>query len=186
MRRVLSWYSNTIKTNPKKANAVMTGTLFGAGDVIAQLFFPESKKKAELQRYDLSRTARSVIYGSCIFSFIGDQWYKFLNKIRLPNRPQSSIANTAFRVAVDQLCFAPFGIPVYFFCMTLLAGGSLRDCKTKVENLWWGVLTTNWVIWPAVQTLNFSLVPVHHRLQATNFVAIMWNTYLSYKNSIGK
>ncbi|AQZ15372.1 SYM1 (YLR251W) [Zygosaccharomyces parabailii] len=187
MKRAFAWYANTLREHPKAANSVMTGTLFGTGDLIAQWFFPNSRDDKQQQGYDFARTARSVIYGSCIFSFIGDQWYKILNsKIRLPNQPQSSILNTTFRVAVDQLCFAPMGIPLYFFCLTLLEGGTLNDARIKIHNLWWGVLTKNWVIWPAVQALNFSFVPVQHRLQATNIVAIVWNTYLSYKNSIGK
>ena len=54
----------------------MTGVLFGVGDVSAQFLFPTSKLD---KSYDYKRTARAVIYGSLIFSFIGDKWYKILN-----------------------------------------------------------------------------------------------------------
>ena len=76
MSKILGVYEGLLKTHPKKTNAIMTGTLFGLGDVIAQLGFPQ---KGSNTKYDFARTARSVIYGSMIFSFVGDRWFKFLS-----------------------------------------------------------------------------------------------------------
>lgn len=160
----------------------MTGGLFGTGDIIAQVFFPGSESS---RKYDYMRTARSIAYGSLIFSFIGDKWFRFVNdKLILPKTAPSHWKNTLFRVAVDQTLFAPMLIPIYFGCLTVMEGKSLAAAKQKIDDGWWETLKRSWYIWPPFQLLNFSVVPVQHRLLAVNCLAIFWNTYLSYKNSI--
>ena len=179
--RLLHLYEASLKRRPKTTNAIMTGALFGIGDVSAQLLFPTSKID---KGYDYKRTARAVVYGSLIFSFIGDKWYKILNnRIYMGNKPQYHWSNMVLRVAVDQLAFAPLGLPFYFTCMSIMEGRSFDVAKLKIKEQWWPTLLTNWAVWPVFQAVNFSVVPLQHRLLAVNVVAIFWNTYLSYKNS---
>lgn len=182
----------------------MTGTLFGVGDMSAQLLFEQSEFPKNIKRgqdiddlhsaksmnvinhynYDWCRTLRSIIYGSLIFSFIGDKWYKVLNyKIRLPQSSVNSWNNRFLRVGVDQIFFAPVSLPFYFTCMTILEGNPIQIAKLKIREQWWVTLRTNWLIWPIVQTINFSFVPLPYQLLTVNVVAIFWNTFLSYKNS---
>ncbi|QLL32089.1 hypothetical protein HG536_0C02580 [Torulaspora globosa] len=185
MSKLLVAYEGLLQKHPKKTNAIMTGTLFGAGDIIAQLGFSEKGPDGKGAKYDYARTARSVIYGSLIFSFMGDKWFKFLNnKVNLPNTPKTHWTNIAFKVGFDQMTFAPTVIPFYFGCLTLMEGKSLNDAQKKIQDRWWDTLRANWAVWPAFQCVNFTFVPVQHRLLAVNVVAIFWNTFLSYKNSL--
>ncbi|CAL9734368.1 protein Sym1p [Monosporozyma servazzii] len=198
MSKILNFYLNSLSKRPKTTNAIMTGSLFGLGDVSAQLFFSHSEYPVEkgaetpsanilntVKHYDFPRTARAVIYGSLIFSFIGDKWYKILRyKVKIPNKGNSDWANRLLRVSVDQLAFAPLSLPFYFGCMTTMEGHSLDVAKKKINDQWWSTLKTNWTVWPLFQAINFSFVPLQHQLLAVNVVAIFWNTYLSYKNSI--
>ncbi|ONH69692.1 Protein SYM1 [Cyberlindnera fabianii] len=161
----------------------MTGFLFGTGDIIAQTFFPENPKS----KYDYARTARGIIYGSCIFSFIGSKWYTFLSKINLPQTSSSPLINktknAVARMAVDQLMFSPVGIPLYFSVMSIMEGQSFQDLKSKLEQNWWSTLKVNWMVWPAFQLFNLGFVPVQHQLLVVNGVSILWNTFLSLRNA---
>ena len=52
-----------------------------------------------------------------------------------------------------------------------------------MRGMYWEVLKTNWKVWPVVQCLNFSIVPLQYRLLFVNVVALGWNAYLSVKTS---
>ena len=43
------------------------------------------------------------------------------------------------------------------------------------------ILVTNWMVWGPFQILNFTLIPLQHRLLCANLVALVWNTYLASK-----
>lgn len=192
MIRLFQLYEHQLKVRPKLTNSIMTGALFGIGDVSAQLLFPSGPdtlppsaqtNDVKRGRYDIPRTVRAVVYGSMIFSFIGDRWYRFLTKVKFSNKPAKHWSNMVLRVCVDQLGFAPLGLPFYFGCMSLLEGHGLGAAREKIKLQWWDTLKTNWCVWPLFQMVNFSLVPLQHRLLAANVVAIFWNTFLSYTNS---
>lgn len=171
-------YNHLLKTKPLVTNMVTTGFLFGTGDCLAQQFFTKDKK------FDYTRTIRAVAYGAIIFAPVADKWYKFINAVKLPKQiTTSSKANTLYRVALDQLGFAPFiGIPLYYSVMTVfeMSPNPIQDIKKKIHDNLWDTLTTNWLVWPLFQLVNFSLVPVQLRLLSVNVVSIGWNCYLSY------
>ncbi|SCV04897.1 LANO_0G13828g1_1 [Lachancea nothofagi CBS 11611] len=191
MSAFLNFYATSLKKNPKTTNAIMTGSLFGLGDAIAQVSFPTQKAdptkpngKSDSRGYDIARTVRAITYGSLIFSFIGDKWFKTLNgKVKFANKPANHWSNLLLRVGTDQLLFAPACIPFYFGVLTLMEGESLQKADQKIRAVWWDILKTNWMVWPAFQLVNFSLVPLQHRLLAVNMLAIFWNTFLSFRNS---
>lgn len=74
--------------------------------------------------------------------------------------------------------------------------------KDKLDSTYWTALQKNWMLWPAVQAVNFKLVPLEHRVLVVNVVSlgtdcavdfqivtnsiVGWNCYLSYINSKGK
>lgn len=176
-------YNQLVLKRPLVTNMVTTGILFGTGDCLAQKFFPEHENST----YDYQRSLRSIIYGTLIFAPMGDKWYKFINTVKSPIRSSNGNINkyldVVTRVAGDQLVFAPFvGIPMYYTMMTFMEFSSnpLDDIRRKLNNSLWPTLKTNWLVWPAFQMLNFSLIPVQMRLLLVNVVSIGWNCYLSY------
>lgn len=42
----------------------------------------------------------------------------------------------------------------------------------KIKSTYVTALTRNWMLWPAVQTLNFKFVPLQYQVLAVNVVAI--------------
>jgi hypothetical protein len=55
----------------------------------------------------------------------------------------------------------------------------------RLRSTFYMALSRNWMVWPAVQVVNFSVVPLQHRVLVVNVVALGWNCYLSYLNNKG-
>jgi len=87
--------------------------------------------------------------------------------------------NTAKKLAVDQLVNAPVFTAVFFWMIGVLEGHSWQRIRTKIEDEYWRTLYTNWMIWPAVNFVNFRYVPLDRRVLVVNTVALGWNTFLS-------
>ncbi|EGV64647.1 Protein required for ethanol metabolism [Yamadazyma tenuis] len=176
-------YNQLLLKRPLVTNMVTTGILFGSGDFLAQRLFSQNNKK-----YDYPRTLRAIAYGGILFAPLGDKWYKLLNRLTVPKSLSWSDkthnrVNTLLRVGVDQLGFAPLiAIPMYYSAMTVLerSPDPVNDISAKLREHWLPTLKTNWLVWPAFQTLNFYLVPVQLRLLSVNLISIVWNCYLSY------
>ena len=47
----------------------------------------------------------------------------------------------------------------------------------------WSAMLVNWKLWPAANFVNFKFVPVQLQVLFANFVALIWNTYLSWATS---
>jgi protein Mpv17 len=114
---------------------------------------------------------------TAIFGPAATTWFGFLQRnINL----RSANATIFARVALDQGVFAPTFIGVFLTSMAVLEGSSPKE---KLEKSYKPALTTNYMIWPFVQLVNFKFVPLHHRVLFVNVISIGWNCYLSYLNS---
>ena len=150
--------------------SVSAGILSMTGDFIAQTIEGER---------DLKRSTRFFIFGS---TFVGPAlaiWYKTLNKL-----PIKGTLGVVSKVALDQFVWSPIGIAFFFGMQDALQGISVDSSYQKLKLVYWDVLKTNWTIWPAIQFINFYMVPVNYQSVVVNTVAIGWNAYLSRKNSL--
>lgn len=69
---------------------------------------------------------------------------------------------------------------MFLSSMATLEGGSVSE---KLDKNYKNALTTNYMVWPFVQAVNFKMVPLEHRVLFVNVISIGWNCYLSYLNS---
>jgi protein Mpv17 len=53
--------------------------------------------------------------------------------------------------------------------MAIMEGGNPRE---KLEKSYLSGLKANWMLWPAVQAINFRLVPLEHRVLVVNIVSL--------------
>ncbi|XP_069830256.1 protein Mpv17 isoform X4 [Dendropsophus ebraccatus] len=81
-------------------------------------------------------------------------------------------------------CFVGPVVGGWYKVLDGLVPGSTKSVAIKkmlLDQDYTDALITNYYIWPAVQIANFYFIPLHHRLAVVQVVAIIWNSYLSWK-----
>ena len=158
---------------------IATGSgLWAAGDLSCQLLVPKlSDTPAE--PYDWQRTARQAFFGGIFMSTVGHVFYGGIEKLM----PGSAVQNAVGKVAADQLLFAPVLLSSLFYSMARLEGQPHEVGEERVTSTLFSALKMNWTVWPAVQALNLTMVPLAHRLTVVNAVSVPWTCYLAYKNN---
>ncbi|KFH44279.1 hypothetical protein ACRE_049230 [Hapsidospora chrysogenum ATCC 11550] len=131
--------------------------------------------------FDFERLTRFMAYGFCMAP-VQFKWFKFLERI-FPISKTSAFGPAMKRVAFDQFIFAPFGLAVFFTTMTVAEGGGRRAVSNKLRDMYIPTLKANFIVWPAVQIVNFRLMPVQFQLPFVSTIGIAWTAYLSLTNS---
>lgn len=134
--------------------------------------------------FDFERLTRFVAYGF-LMAPIQFQWYGFLSRTFpiTKTRGTSSMIPALQRVAMDQLIFAPVGLALFFTYMTVAEGGGKRAITKKFQDVYLPALRANYTVWPAVQILNFRVIPIQFQIPFVNTIGIAWTAYLSLTNS---
>ncbi|KAK9450427.1 uncharacterized protein V1518DRAFT_432237 [Limtongia smithiae] len=178
MSSFYKWYSAMMTSRPILTQCVTTSVLFGAGDFIAQRASPDRERDG---KYDYVRTARMCFHGGVVFAPVVSQWYRLIStRIVLPGRP---MAEACLRMAADQLVWAPVGLASFYVSMGVLQLHSWKQIKEELRTKWYPTMVGNYMVWPAVQVLNFRLIPLDYRLMFVNIVSIAWNAFLSWFSS---
>ncbi|CAK7233997.1 hypothetical protein SCUCBS95973_008786 [Sporothrix curviconia] len=132
--------------------------------------------------FDFERLTRFMAYGFGMAP-IQFKWFQFLSRTFPIVAGASAVGPTLKRVAMDQLVFAPLGIAWFFTVMTVTEGGGRRAVQTKLRDMFVPTLKANFTVWPAVQLVNFRLMPVPFQLPFVSTVGIAWTAYLSLTNA---
>lgn len=151
--------------------------------------------------FDYPRLARFMFYNFSVAPLI-HTWFTVLDKrfpiplgtkalpsshvTRFAPRLLTTMAPGLKRMVVDQALFAPFGLALMFSSLTLLEGGNFADVKEKLDKTYLTALKANYAVWPLVQFVNFSVMPLQYRLPFVSLVGIAWNAFLSLTNSRGQ
>ena len=121
---------------------------------------PESK--ALPPPFDFERLTRFMAYGFAMAP-VQFKWFGFLSRC-FPITKTSALLPALKRVAFDQFIFAPFGLACFFTVMTVSEGGGRRAVAQKLRDMYVPTLKANFMVWPAVQIINFRLMPVQFQL----------------------
>ncbi|OJK00400.1 Mpv17/PMP22 family protein [Aspergillus aculeatinus CBS 121060] len=131
--------------------------------------------------FDFERLTRFMSYGF-FMAPVQFHWFGFLSRTFPLTKKNPSIPALK-RVAFDQLMFAPFGLACFFTFMTVAEGGGKRALTRKFQDVYLPTLKANFVLWPAVQILNFRVIPIQFQIPFVSSVGIAWTAYLSLTNS---
>jgi len=67
--------------------------------------------------------------------------------------------------------------------MTVAEGGGKKQVIKKFQDIYIPTLRANYVLWPAVQILNFRVMPLRFQIPFVSTIGIAWTAYLSLSNS---
>jgi hypothetical protein len=112
--------------------------------------------------FDFERLTRFMAYGFAMAP-LTFKWFGFLARV-FPMTKTSAFGPALKRVAVDQIVFAPIGVGLFFSVMTVAEGGGRRAVALKLRDMYLPTLKANYMVWPAVQIINFRLMPVQFQL----------------------
>lgn len=88
---------------------------------------------------------------------------------------------TVKKVALDQLLFAPFCIAGLMSVLFTIQGQPPKQTINIIKKDYTDILIANYKLWPAVQLVNFYIVPLNYQTLVVQCVALLWNTYISWK-----
>ena len=128
--------------------------------------------------YEPIRGLRAMLIGS-ISAIPGYKWFIFLGN---HFNYKSHILSLCVKVVVNQTFFTPIFNTYFFGMQTLLSGGSFADAKERVINTVPVSWKNSWKLWPAVTAFSFTFIPWQYRNVFAGFIAIGWQTYLSWLN----
>mmetsp|Transcript_60774 Transcript_60774/g.69459 ORF Transcript_60774/g.69459 Transcript_60774/m.69459 type:complete len:200 (+) Transcript_60774:1258-1857(+) len=173
----LSFIKKAVSSPRYSTKMVITGTLFLLGDLMSQGVEIRMKRKIkEIQPYDPVRTFRRTVFGAFIATPLRDLWFVRILPRIYPGRDPKTIIK---KILLDQAVNAPTFITTFFFCSTLLEGGTIRESKKRVSEKLFPTLLVNWRVWPFAQAINFIFVPVPLQPHFANLVSMFWSAYLS-------
>ena len=158
---------------PIIAQSVSAGALFAIGDCIAQHGIEKTNN------HDINRTFRLSLFGTFVAGPSIALWYRFLSANVKMSSPLKTLCA---KVCLDQFVFSPVSIAVFFTANSLMEGKKYDEIKLKLKKTYTTALLNNWKLWPAVQFINFSIVPVNYQSIVVNTVALGWNSYMSSLN----
>ncbi|KAF4122256.1 Mpv17 / PMP22 family [Geosmithia morbida] len=131
--------------------------------------------------FDFERLTRFMTYGFCMAP-IQFKWFGFLERI-FPITKTSALGPAIKRVTFDQFIFAPCSLAFFFTVMTVAEGGGRRAVANKLRDMYVPTLKANYIVWPAVQIVNFRLIPIPLQLPFVSTIGIAWTAYLSLATS---
>jgi len=131
--------------------------------------------------FDFERLTRFMAYGF-IMAPVQHRWFAFLSKT-FPMGKTGQVGTAFKRVAFDQFLFAPVGLSIFFTFMTVAEGGGKRAVAKKFQDVYVPALKANYAVWPAVQMLNFRVIPLQFQIPFVSTIGIAWTAYLSLTNT---
>ncbi|XP_055717004.1 protein Mpv17 [Phlebotomus papatasi] len=176
VRFLSSGYQKALARYPLLTQSVQTGILMASGDLIAQTMV----EKTNVNKLDYRRTGQFFAIGLLMAGPGLRFWYGVLDR-HIHGRNLK--IKTLKKVALDQLIFAPTFMMAFLGVVGVMKGQNRVEIEEKIRADYLDILLTNYCIWPWVQLANFSVVPLNYQVLVVQFVAIFWNTYLSWKTN---
>lgn len=149
--------------------------IMATGDILAQTVV----EKKDFKDIDYARTIK---YSSLGFLFVGPvlkYWFGLLDRsIALK---QNRLQRTVKKMVVDQSIMAPALNLSITALVGLINDESSETIKERIKVQYPDIMKNNYMLWPAVQMVNFSIVPLKYQVTFVQIVAVAWNCFVSQR-----
>jgi hypothetical protein len=186
LKAVYHWYLQSCIRKPILAKGITSGTIAALGDVIAQ------KLERSTQPSRTFSPIRVATFFFCNLLFTGPfihLWYTFLNAVGdwMDKRfvKVSKLKKTVTQVFLDQTLGTFVFFPLYIYVYDMFDSvirlhrlPSWSQATEKCQKHVWGIILTQYRIFPISNMINFGLVPYELRVLFTSTVSLFWNIYL--------
>ncbi|CAD7090084.1 unnamed protein product [Hermetia illucens] len=132
--------------------------------------------------YDWKRCFRFAVFGGLFVAPTLYGWVRFTSVMW----PRTNLKTAISKALVDQVSYGPFAISSFYVGMSLLElksfDESIQECKNKFFPTW----KVAALVWPVLQTINFSLIPEGNRVVFVSICSVLWTTFLAYMKRLDK
>jgi len=169
---MLSWYQGLLTRRPIVTKSVTAAIIMGSGDAVQQLVIERGSPN---WTYHPQRTIRQGLFGLVFLGPLLHGWFGILDRL---------VASTATlgpvkKMLLDQAFCGPLINASFFIGMGLMEGKSTGEIKDKLSRDYLDTMLMNYKVWPAIQLVNFYLIPIQFRVLFANVGQFGWSIYLS-------
>lgn len=125
---------------------------------------------------DWWRCARFSLYGGL---FVAPTLYSWV-KLSSAMWPQTSIKTALAKAAVETITYTPAAMTCFYFFMILLELKTFKEATEEVRTKVPPTYRIAVMVWPAVATINFSLIPERNRVPFISACSLIWTSFLAY------
>ena len=176
-RRAVQSYDTALIEKPYVTKAITAFLIAGAADLSCQtslqnrsIFCKDSVFTfgSSIETVDYSRLAVMALYAGIISSVV-HQWLFFLSRFKSP----------AIRMFIDQMVFAPIGTATCIAVTATFLGDRSLLGREKFLSTWSDIIFANYAVWPLLQWINFSKIPLRYQILFSNVAGFFWTIFLS-------
>jgi len=168
-------YGAMQKRSPLLTQLESTMIIYYVGDLSAQTMQTDVFTEAP---YEPIRGLKALIIAS-IASIPAYKWFMFLGN---HFNYASHWFSIGVKILINQTFFTPIFNTYFFGMQSLLSGATLTETKQRVVDTVPVSWKNSWKLWPAVTAFSFTYIQPQYRNVFAGFVAIGWQTYLSWLN----
>ena len=176
LQHLAVWYGSHLWKHPLCTKTVTAMALYFLGDVASQRFSYLTKPRRTRGEYefDVKRTLRMVCWATLITT-PNSIWYGFLDDNVEGDGPYAVLT----KVLVDQLVYSPPTALTFFICNDLMLGKSVLESAHEATQKIMPVLRVNWIVWPMLHLVTFTMVTLKYRVLWINVCSLGWSCFLS-------
>ncbi|KAG4078072.1 hypothetical protein HA402_002123 [Bradysia odoriphaga] len=144
-------------------------------------FIQDFMDKRNIDEINWKKCIRYSLYGSLFIAPTLYCWVRIAHRIF----PRVTLASAIKKAALEQITYGPISLSAFFLIMTYAETGSVDKAKQELQAKFWNTYKIAVCFWPAVQTINFSIIPDRNRLVFVSFCGLLWITFLAYVKDNG-